>query len=91
MLEQAGADRRVNDLNRIREANTSFSGNQIVLARDLLNAVAPENRCIASGILKRQFEVEDLLDWLGEALDIPLLGIGFFRNVLGDEVLERLI
>ncbi len=56
LLNQMIESRRLFDLNRFAEANLAFSGNQVLLARDSLNAIANENRCVASGILKRHFE-----------------------------------
>ena len=38
-----------------------------------------------------RLEAEDLADLRGEAVDVPLVGIGLGRHVLGDEVVDHLV
>ncbi|MBA4067513.1 MAG: hypothetical protein C0501_28150 [Isosphaera sp.] len=50
-------NRRLLDLARLRDAAAAFDSNLVQLARDTLDEVAPENRCLAWGLLSRRFEV----------------------------------
>ncbi len=56
LADQLKESRRLADLGKLREANAAFENNQVQLARDILNEVSPENRCIAWGLLHREFE-----------------------------------
>ena len=53
---EAKENRRLLDLTRLRDAQTLWQSDQIQAARDTLNEIAPENRCIAWGLLSRQYE-----------------------------------
>ena len=44
------------DLSRLKEAPSYFESNLVQLARDTLNEIAPENRCVAWRILNRRFD-----------------------------------
>jgi len=54
-IELKESQRRI-DLSRLKEAQSYFESNLVQLARDTLNEIAPENRCVAWGILNRRFE-----------------------------------
>jgi tRNA A-37 threonylcarbamoyl transferase component Bud32 len=53
---EAKESRRRLDLNRLQAAQAAFDNNLVQLARDTLDEIAPENRCIAWGLLNRRFE-----------------------------------
>lgn len=56
LAEQLTESRRLLDLNRLREANAAFDNRLVQTARDSLNEVSPENRCMVWGILNRRLE-----------------------------------
>ena len=47
---------RLLDLSRLRHAQVAFDNNLVELARNTLDEVAPENRCLAWGLLNRRLE-----------------------------------
>jgi hypothetical protein len=54
------SERRI-DLSRLREAEVDFERNSVESARDKLAAIAPENRCIAWGLLRKRVDGADLI------------------------------
>ena len=55
-LEREKESVRLLDLSRLREAGAAFDNNLVQVARDTLNDVAPENRCVAWRILNNKFD-----------------------------------
>lgn len=56
------SERRL-DLSRLREAEGDFERNAVQAAIDRLNQIAPENRCIAWGLLRRRVDGADMILW----------------------------
>ena len=61
---QLTESRRLHDLGRLREAEAAWDKTSARLARDKLAEVAPENRCVAWGILNRRFEGGEFTLWV---------------------------
>ena len=63
------------------EADGALGGDLVGGARDALVDLLVGDALFLRPLLERQIEVEDLLDGLLEAFDVPLLGIGLLRDV----------
>ena len=65
---------RLLDLNKLRDARTAWKNKEVGVALDLLADVAPENRCIAWGVLRRIFD-PSLLTLYGHTEDVRSVAV----------------
>jgi WD40 repeat protein len=86
---EARESRRRLDLARLLIAQSYWKANQLEAARDTLDAIHPDHRCIAWTILKRQFQGAEFTFWNQRSLlEATLLANGV-RPLASDVQIQR--
>jgi len=79
---EAKESRRLFDLGRLRTAQQHLGNDLVQVARDTLDEIAPENRCIGWQYLKRQFEVGLLFTFYGHTSKVNSVALSADGNQL---------